>query len=184
MGRHSIDTAETLILAGLIFQGLTVVALLGIGLYFLVVPILGGIVLLLAFLALVWLILVYVFSYARIRDGDYEGACTPTLLFAILTLVLGGILSGILYLIGYVKLVDAVDDEEARRAPLHTSSVPPTYSPPARAPYVPATAAPLPPATSPPSSAPVASGSNFCSNCGRPTPPRTRFCRNCGAPLQ
>jgi len=61
MPRRSAETAETLITAGLILQGLTLLVLLGVGFYFLFVPLLGGFVLFLAFLAFVWLILVYIF---------------------------------------------------------------------------------------------------------------------------
>jgi hypothetical protein len=182
--RHSAETAGTLILIGLVFQGITVLVLLGVGLYLLIVPFLGGIVLFLAFLALIWLILVYVFSYARSRDGDYEGARTPTLVFGILSLISGGIVSGILYIIAYVKLGDAIDEEETRKASPPSSPVPSTYSPSTRSSYPPATTVPLPPATFPSTSSPSSSGSNFCSNCGRPTAPQARFCRNCGAPLQ
>lgn len=182
MAGHSADTAETLILIGLIFQVITVLVLLGAGLYFLILPFLGAIVLFLAFLALIWVILVYVFSYARTRNDDFEGARTPTLVFGILSLISGGIVSGILYIIAYVKLGDAVDERESQKTPPFPSSVFPRYPPSPRS-YSPATPAPLPLATPAPSSSPVSSGSNFCWNCGQPTTPQARFCRNCGTPL-
>jgi hypothetical protein len=184
VARRSAETAGTLILVGLIFQGITVLVLLGVGLVFLIVPLVGGIVLFLAFLALIWLILVYVLSYARTRDGDYERARTPTLVFGILALISGGVVSGILYIVAYVKLGDAADEEEARKVRPYSAPVPPTYSPATSFSSFPATAAPLPPATSSPSSSPVSSGSNFCPGCGRPASPQSRFCRNCGFRIQ
>ena len=134
--RRSADTAEALILIGLIFQGITLLVLLGVGLYFLIIPILGGLVLFLAFLALIWLILVYVFSYQRTVNGDYEGARTPTLVFGILALITGGFISGILYIVAAVKLGDAADEKEARMARPAPSSVSPTNSPYTRLPVV------------------------------------------------
>jgi hypothetical protein len=182
--RRSADTAETLILIGLIFQGITLIVLLGVGLFFLIIPILGGFVLFLAILALIWLILVYVFSYLRTVNGDYDGARSPTLVFGILALITGGIVSGILYIVAAVKLADAADEKEARTARPTPSAVSPTYSPYTSSSPTRSTSTPLPQAFSPPTSSPVTSGSNFCSNCGRPTPPQAHFCRNCGATLQ
>lgn len=184
MRSRSAETAETLILIGLIFQGLTVLVLLGAGLFLLIVPVIGGILLFLALLAFVWLILVYAYSYARTRDGDYEGARTPTLVFGILALITGGIISGILYIVAGVKLGDAADEKEARRSRPFSPSGPATDSPFTRSPYTPTTSTPLAPANSPPASTPVTSGSSFCPNCGRPTPMPAHFCRSCGASLQ
>lgn len=183
MAGRSADTAETLILIGLIFQGITLLVLLGVGLYFLVFPLLGGIILFLAFLALIWLVLVYVFSYRRTCESDYEGARTPTLAFGILSLITGGIISGILYVIAYVKLGDAADEKEARKSTLSSPPVPPAYTPLSRLPHSSTTPVMSPPLTAPTSNT-LSSGSNFCPNCGRPTPPQARFCRNCGTPLQ
>jgi hypothetical protein len=181
VARRSAATARTLILAALILQGLTVLILLILGLYLLAFPILGGVVLFLAFLAFIWLILLYVFSYSRVEDGDYEGALIPTLVFAILALVTGGIASGILLLIGYLKLNDALDEGAASRTipkpaagspyvPLHPTPANPPFSPP-------------PAAGSAPASSRLVAESNFCQNCGRPTATQAQFCRTCGAAL-
>jgi hypothetical protein len=59
-------------------------------------------------LGLIWLILVYLFSYLPARDGSYEAARTPTLVFTILSFLTLSIIPAILYLIAYVKLGDAV----------------------------------------------------------------------------
>jgi hypothetical protein len=64
--------------------------------------------------AVLFPILTYVFSYRRIERGEYEEAQTPTLVFAILSLLTLGLISGILYLIAYIKLGDAIRD---RRVP-------------------------------------------------------------------
>ncbi|MGD0588914.1 MAG: hypothetical protein ABSA63_09020 [Thermoplasmata archaeon] len=185
MAGHSADTAETLILIGLIFQVITVVLLLSVGLIFLVVPFLGGIVIFFAFLGFIWVILVYVFSYARTREGDYDGARTPTLVFGILSLLSVGILSGVLYIIAYVKLGDAIDEEEAARNALPTATVYGNpFAPPVRPQYTAAPPLQPPLASSPPSVSPTGSGSKFCWSCGQPTAFPARFCRNCGAPVQ
>jgi hypothetical protein len=183
---RSADTAETLILIGLIFQGITLLVLVGVGLYLLIIPILGEIVLFLAFLALIWLVLVYVFSYARTVNCHYDEARTPTLVFGILSLMTGGVISGILYIVAYLKLGDAADEdeEESRQALSSQSGASALDAARTRPSYSLANPAPFAPATSPPPSSPVASGSNFCSNCGRPTPPQARYCRNCGAAFQ
>jgi hypothetical protein len=101
------QTAKTLILVGLILQGIFVLFLLGFGALLLIVFI--GIFLLAAgALGLIWLILVYLFSYQPAREGKYEAARTPTLVFTILSFLTLSIIPAILYLIAYVKLGDAV----------------------------------------------------------------------------
>ncbi len=181
MAGHSADTAETLILIGLIFQVITVVLLLAVGLLFLIVPFQGGIVIFLAFFGFIWVILVYIFSYARTREGEFDGARTPTLVFGILSLLSVGILSGVLYIIAYVKLGDAIDEAEASRTAFPTAPVYGNpFAPPIRPPYM---AAP-PLATAPPTAPPAGAGSRFCWSCGQPTSFPARFCRNCGAPVQ
>jgi hypothetical protein len=182
---RSADTAETLILIGLIFQGITLLVLVGVGLYLLIIPVLGEIVLFLAFLALIWFILVYVYSYQRTVHCYYEDARTPTLVFGILSLITGGIISGILYIVAYLKLGDAADqeEEESRRVLSYRAAASAEDAARPRPTYSLANPAPFIPSATPPSSSPVASGSNFCSSCGRPTLPQARYCRNCGATL-
>jgi hypothetical protein len=155
------DTAETLILVGLILDIIGEVILLGIGLLFLAFAGLGFILLGFALIGFVWIALVWSFSYSRVREGDYEGARTPTLVFAILSLLTLALIPGILFLIAYVKLGDAIDSTP-RGAPAW-SAVP---SAPALASMPPATAAP-----------------RYCAHCGRPSTRASGFCEGCGAPL-
>jgi hypothetical protein len=152
------ETAHTLILIGLIFQVIEVAVLLGIGLFLSVLPGLGGLVLGLGVVGILWVVLIYAFSYRRTLDGDYEGARTPTLVFAILSLLGFGIIPGILYIVAYSKLGDAVRE---------TAPLAPSWGPPA-----PAWTAPTP-----------AAGTKFCPACGKPNPTTSRFCAACGAPL-
>jgi hypothetical protein len=177
------ETAGTLILIGLIFQIVSFLILLGVGFFLLIIPILGGIVLFLAFVSLIWLLLVYIFSYVPARNRDFEDARTPTLVFGILTLISGGIISGILYIVAYVKLGDALDEAPAPTAAPRATATRLPYAPPA--PSVPSSGDPAPvsPGIARPPSPPIPPSSLYCSNCGRPTPPHATYCRNCGAQL-
>ena len=183
MAGRSGDTAWLLILIGLVLQIISVLILFGVSALFSSIPIVGGIVLLLAFLGLIFVILVYFFSYRRAADGDYEGARTPTLVFGILSLISLGLVSGILYIIAYVKLGDAADEEEraGRSGWITYGGVPVQSNPPTGA-LGPNTGFGY---TSPPLSSP-SSPTNpvFCTNCGQPTFPQARYCRNCGTRLQ
>lgn len=110
----SASTAKTLILVGLILQLVFVVAGIAYGaLLSIVFPILGIVYLAIAALGLVWMILVWMLSYSPVRQGRYEAAKTPTLIFAILSIItLWGIIPGVLYLIAYIKLGDAVREQQ------------------------------------------------------------------------
>ena len=66
----------------------------------------------------------YRLSYRKITAGHYQEAQTPTLLLGILTLFLG-IIPGILYLVGYVKLGDAVREQQAPGYPAMAPMVSP-----------------------------------------------------------
>lgn len=101
------QTAKTLILVGLILQALGVLILLGIG-FLLLIVFIGLFFLAAAFLGLIWLILVYLFSYRPTQEANYESARTPTLVFTILSFLTLSLIPAILYLIAYVKLGDAV----------------------------------------------------------------------------
>ena len=57
--------------------------------------------------AIVFLYVAYEYSYLRIRRGDFAGAQGPTLVIGVLSLFLG-LIPGILYLIGYLKLGDTL----------------------------------------------------------------------------
>jgi hypothetical protein len=114
-------TAETLVLVALVLQVIGAV-LLGAGLFFffafvasLPMPFFALVTLIPAAVGSVtvlFLFVAYEYSYRRIQAGDYRGAQTPTLVIGILSLFLG-VLPGILYLIGYAKLGDAVREQEA-----------------------------------------------------------------------
>lgn len=104
------STAKTLILVGIILQAIFVLIYLIIGAVSLIVTILGVVYLALAVLGIVWLLLIWVFSYSRVREGRYEAARVPTLIFGILSLL--QIIPGILYIIAYVKLGDAVREQQ------------------------------------------------------------------------
>ncbi len=149
------DTAKTLVLVGLILDLVGEVILFGLGVLFLAVPILGTLVLGLAVIGFLWIALVYFYSYDRIAGGDYEGARTPTLVFAILSLVTLALVPGILFLIAYIKLGDALKGEAAYYA----------WGQPA-------------PLVFP---APLSGGSRYCTYCGRPSPASSAFCAGCGA---
>jgi len=153
------ETAETLILVGLILDIIAEVILLFVGLVLLIAPVFGGIVLAFALIGFVWIALVWAYSYSRVKSGDYEGARSPTLVFAILSLITLAIIPGILFLIAYLKLGDAL---EAEGAPSHAWG--PTPTPPL--PAAPATAA-----------------ARYCTHCGRANPTTAVFCEGCGAPL-
>ncbi|HYA11217.1 MAG TPA: zinc ribbon domain-containing protein, partial [Thermoplasmata archaeon] len=137
------------------------VILVGVGALFLIVPFLGAIILGFALIGFVWIALIWVFSYQRVNDGDYEGARTPTLVFAILSLITLSLIPGILFLIAYVKLGDAIREGAA--------TTPAWGAPP-----------PAPPLS--PSPAPAGAG-RFCSHCGRANPGTGAYCLGCGAPL-
>jgi hypothetical protein len=98
----------------------------------------------------------YYFSYRRIERGDYAGAQAPTLVLGILSILTFNVISGILYLIGYAKLGDAIREQR-----------------------------PLPPSpyTAPYGGAPAASFV-ACRACGRVFPLGWYgFCPNCGQKL-
>jgi hypothetical protein len=102
-------TAKSLILVGLFLQALLVLIAFAVG-FFLLIVLVGVLFLLAACFGLIWVLLVYMFSYRPTSDGDYERARTPTIVFAVLSLLTLSLIPGILYLIAYVKLGDATRD--------------------------------------------------------------------------
>jgi hypothetical protein len=105
-------------------------------------------------IVLVFLYFAYTLSYQRIQRGDYAGAQAPTLVIGILSLF-AGILPGIFYLVGYVKLGDAIREQQG--------AVPSYGSPP-------------------PAAAPAALIA--CKGCGRIYPLGSfAFCPGCGQKL-
>jgi hypothetical protein len=116
----SAGSAETLVLIALILQMIGAVVLIS-GILFLLgwaayhpfpfawlVVLVAGTV---GGLAIVFLCCAYLYSYERIRRGDYEGARNPTLVIGILSIFLG-LIPGILYLVGYSKLSDAIREQQ------------------------------------------------------------------------
>jgi len=154
------ETAETLILVGLILDIIGEVILLFFGLFLLIVPLLGAILLVFALVGFVWIALVWSYSYSRVKDGDYEGARAPTLVFAILSLITFAIIPGILFLIAYLKLGDALETQPTPAQAWGSVPTPPI-------PSVPGAAVP-----------------RYCSHCGRASPGSAGFCEGCGAPLR
>lgn len=164
----SAGTAETLVLVALILQiigGIILIAAIGFVLGFSVlhsfpyawaaVTAVVGV----AAVVVVFLYLVYTLSYQRIRRDEFQAAQTPTLVLGILSLF-AGIVPGILYIIAYVKLGDAVREQQPVLLPL---------------PYVTGYGMPPPP---PPYSQ-VA-----CRGCGRVyVVGQFGFCPNCGQKL-
>ena len=119
MKTHSGETAGTLVLVGLILEivGTTIVGLLlalFLPFFFFGLTFLGalafGIVATIVGIAALVIFAGYEFSYRRISVGDYEGARTPTLVLGILLIFLA-LISGILYLIAYAKLGDAINEQ-------------------------------------------------------------------------
>jgi hypothetical protein len=159
------ETASTLILIGLIFQAIAVVALLGVGALLSFVPFLGLIVLFIAGIGVVWLFVVYLFSYKPTKAGEYSSARTATLVFGILSILTAALIPGVLYIIAYVKLGDA--EREA-------AQIPPAWGAP---PSAPSFGVPPPP----PPARRLDSGTKFCSNCGQPNSTSATFCQSCGA---
>ncbi len=162
----SAGTARTLVLIALIFQFIGSAIILP---FLLILPLFAfaggfGIILGIALgigllIGLFFLYIGYAWVYRRIRDGQYEGARTPALILGILGLIFGGFLTGILYLIAYVKIGDAIN--ESRRPAM-------TYAPPY--PYTPGAAGPgFTPAAAPvPGMAPAPAVAPLCPRCGRP----------------
>ncbi|MGA7861770.1 MAG: hypothetical protein WCB19_07935 [Thermoplasmata archaeon] len=166
------STAKTLILVGLIFQLIfallflfvfgvvAIVAATSVGLVF---PVFDAVWIGFGALGFIFLILIWMFSYKPVSEGRYEQARTPTLIFAILSLITVNLIAGILYLIAYIKLGDAVREQQMPpqgypgAAPMMTPGMPyggqPMQQPMAPAPPAPAMAAP----------APV-----ICPRCGKP----------------
>ncbi len=115
----SASTAETLVLAALILQiigaaVLATVVLLVFG-FTAVHPFRAAVIFALVAgsilaIAAVFLYLAYEYSYRRIQNGDYAGAQAPTLVIGILSLFFG-IVPGVLYLVGYIKLGDALREQ-------------------------------------------------------------------------
>jgi hypothetical protein len=123
-------SAETLVLVALILQVIGGAILIGViawlfsfaALYpFPVAWVAVTVCVAVGVLVLVFLYFAYTLSYRRIQRGDYLGAQTPTLAIGILSLF-AGILPGIFYLVGYMKLGEAIRE---RRGQVPSYGTPP-----------------------------------------------------------
>lgn len=167
----SAGTAKTLVLIGLIIQAIGAVITAVLTLLLLVILPPAGVVLLAALpVVLLGVVVVvtavllycgYEYCYRRTARGDYEGARTPTLVLGIVGLFIGGIITGILYLVAYAKLGEAISERNAYRAGSY-------YAPPyATAPGYPGPpGAPAYPGYSSPPPAPP--NVTLCPQCHRP----------------
>jgi len=178
------STAKTLILVGLIFQlifallflfafGVAAVFLASVGVF----PVFAIIWIAFGALGFVFLILIWLLSYKPTSERRYEAARTPTLIFAILSLITINIIAGILYLIAYIKLGDAVREQQMPpqgypgAAPMMAPAQPyggqpyPAQAYPAQ-PYPAQPMAPMAPAAVP--AAPAAPAAVMCPKCGKP----------------
>jgi zinc-ribbon domain len=97
-------TAGILIIVGLLLQGVQVVwwfvaGAIGYGGWlprwiFFALGVVGA----------VWLVLVYLLAYRPVHFGEYQKARTPTLAFAVLSILTLEILSGLLFILAYDNL--------------------------------------------------------------------------------
>jgi hypothetical protein len=170
----SAGTAKTLVLVALILGIIFgLIYIVGIGLSFLFIaaacsglPGCGGIpifdIVFLSFgvIAFIFIFLIWLLIYKPIGEGKYESARSMALIFTILSFVTLNIITGILLLIAYLKLGDAVRETQMPAA---------GYYPPGGAPMMGAPVAAPPPMTmgTTPPAAPAGPAPN-CPKCGRP----------------
>ncbi len=160
----SASSAKTLVLVAWILQAIAAAIFLG-GIGFLVVysvlypypfaalAVAGGLAA--AVLLGAFLYLAYTLSFERIRNGQLAEAQTPTLIIGVLSLF-AGVLPGIFYILGYVKIGDALREQ--------------SWWFPGGAPFSPAPPPPAPPVV--------------CGGCGRSyAPGSAAFCPACGHKL-
>jgi hypothetical protein len=120
----SASTAKTLILIALIFQILGSLFIVGISLLFLGVLSsvglfrIGFLFVIIAVAAIVVAFLAYEYSYKATSEGRYQDARTPTLILGIVGLFVGGLIVGILYLVAWDKLGDALREMQFGTMPM------------------------------------------------------------------
>lgn len=168
--------AETFILLGFIFQILCSAAILFFAfLFFFVGFVFVSIALIAALIIGCTVLMLYVafaMSYQRAKRGDYAGAKAPTLLLGILGLIFGFLITGIFYIIAYVKLGEA---ERERASPM--IGVPMAMGtvgmlPAGGVAYAPAPMYMVAPMQNYAAAPPLASSTGsppFCHRCGKPT---------------
>lgn len=166
----SARTAKTLILVGLILEGLFALAFIGLGALTLVAFI-GVFFLAAGLIGLLILFLVYQFTYARIQAGNYAGAQTPTLIWTILLFVTLSIIPAILFLVAYIKLGDAIGEAGQAYGMPYSATPYGGYAAPPTMPFAPVPAAaggPVAPAAVAPLASSTAPPAPLCPRCGGP----------------
>ncbi|MCI4330609.1 MAG: hypothetical protein L3K19_02025 [Thermoplasmata archaeon] len=119
----SAGTAKTLIVIALVLQFIGSIVLLLVAFFlgslFAVAGLrgLGALFIGLGFAVLFVAILAYHFCYRPVAEGRYADARTPTLVLGIISLFAGGLLLGILYLIAWDKLGDALREQQLPMIP-------------------------------------------------------------------
>jgi hypothetical protein len=71
----------------------------------------------------------YAYSYERIQRGEYSEARAPTLVLGIVSLITFNLISGVLYLVGYAKLGDAMREQQGYAPGFATAYLPPPSAP-------------------------------------------------------
>lgn len=69
---------------------------------------------------ILWIVLDYVLIYAPLGRGEVTRAEGPALALSIIQLVFGGIITGILLIIAWVKIKDSVRNQNMRESPGQT----------------------------------------------------------------
>ncbi len=65
---------------------------------------------------ILWIVLDYVFIYAPLSRGEVARTEGPTLALSIIQLVLGGIITGILLIIAWLKIKDSLRNQSMRES--------------------------------------------------------------------
>lgn len=115
------STAKTLTLVAIIIQviffviGIVAIAGLAIVASTSGVPLLGaaGAFGILFLVGLIWILLDYFLVYKPLAEERVEEAQTPSIVLGIIQLIIGGVITGILLIVAYVKIRDSM----TRRAP-------------------------------------------------------------------
>lgn len=112
--------------------------------------------------AIVFIFLVWMLIYKPIQQGKYEQARSMSLIFTILLFVTLSIIPAVLLLIAYLKLGDAVREQQMPQAGYYPAGTPPMMG------TMPsATPPPMAPMAATPPAAPAGPAPN-CPKCGRP----------------
>jgi len=120
---HSGNAAKILTLTGLALQAAQVGVWFLVGFYFSAEPTLRIISSFLGGIGILWLLLVYVLSYRRMATGDFAGARTPTLVFAVLSVFTVSLLSGLFYVLAYNELDGADPGRNRSQAMLQPTPI-------------------------------------------------------------